>query len=825
MLFFIQATFGFSQLLAPQRILPASELQLEIRKLNVVGSVLYFAAHPDDENTRIIAYLSKHELLRTAYLSLTRGDGGQNLIGSEQGQYLGLIRTQELLQARKTDGAEQYFSRANDFGYSKTPTESLSIWDKQRILADAVWTIRKFRPDVIITRFHPNPKFETHGHHTASAMLALEAFHAAADPKQFPEQLQYVQIWQTKRILANVSSWFFADGKFNPKDYFQIDAGLYNSFIGKSYGEIAVESRTMHQSQGMGAEKNRGSQMEYFELLAGEKIEKSLHENIDLTWKRIEGGAEIGKLLVQANKEFNFEKPSQILPILLKAYQKIEDLEKKNNDSWLKFKKNELQQVIRNCAGLWFEVTADSYSAVAGGKIAIKATAIKRSEIDIKIESVEMPFSQNLASVKMDSVLKNNLSMVWKQNLMLKKDLEVSQPYWLKEPASKGMFEVKDQLLIGLAENVPQHTVKFNFDILGTKMSFSTPILHKYIDRVTGEWYRPFEITPDLTANIQEQVYVFANDLPKKVNILLKADKDSINAQISLKVPNGWKISPESQNVSFALKNEEKTITFELFPSKDNFTGTFQVLLNGQTARSLKRIEYPHIPPQVNFAISESKIVRLDIKTRGTKIGYYVGAGDEIPASLRQIGYQVTELNEDNFDATDLTQFDAIVTGVRAYNVRKRIKFDQEKMLEYVKNGGNLIIQYNVNSGLLTDKIGAFPFKLSNTRVSVEEAPVSFLNKDHALLNVPNQITDKDFEGWIQERGIYFASEWNENYEAILSCNDPNEPERKGGLLFSKHGKGAVIYTGYAFFRQLPAGVAGAYRLFANLISYKNEQP
>ncbi len=811
----------------PQARMSAGELQLALKKMQVLGSVLYIAAHPDDENTRLISYLSKEELARTAYLALTRGDGGQNLIGSEIGYELGLIRTQELLAARRVDGATQYFSRANDFGFSKNSGEALSIWDKEKVLADVVWIIRRFRPDVIMTRFSPDRDGKTHGHHTSSAKLALEAFRMAGDSTQFPEQLQDVKTWQPTRIFWNTSWWFYqGKQKFDTTGLIQIDAGKYNNLLGKSYGEIAAQSRTMHKSQGMGTAPNMGKETEYLRLLDGKKANTHIFEGIKKTWRRVEGAAKIAVLLDKANHEFDTENPAKILPILCETYQQIEALQKTNSDTWLEVKKQNLKEIIRNCAGLWFDVTADDFSFVAGDSMTLKIRAVNPFEMPIKLNYSKITFAENTPKIQRDSLLKSNVPMLIEEQIKLKSDLEISQPYWLKNTSAKGMFIVpeSDQNLRGLAENPPQLIAELTFEIHGLPLIFRTPLLFRKTDKVRGELYEQVKILPRMTANIQEKNLIFSDSHSKNITILVKSNQAHARTKLTLDLPKGWKANPTEQFLHFQNKYDEKIVTFEIQPSKNQEDVTLSIRLDDQQAQHLTRIEYDHIPPQTVLMPAQIRAVKLEVKTIRKNIGYYVGAGDEIPESLRQIGYEITELTDDNFEAQDLKKFDAIITGIRAYNSRQRIMFHQKKMHEYVRNGGTMIVQFNTTwgrvQGAYDSLIAPYPLKISRDRVTVEEAEVRILDKKHKLINYPNKITFQDFEGWIQERGVYFPNEWDKNYTPILSSNDPNEPPKDGGLLVAHYGKGAFIYTGYAFFRQLPAGVAGAYRLFVNMIEY-----
>ncbi|MDX5347541.1 MAG: PIG-L family deacetylase, partial [Hymenobacteraceae bacterium] len=777
---------------------------------------------PDDENTRLIAYLANDKLYRTGYLSLTRGDGGQNLIGSEIREELGLIRTQELLQARRTDGGQQFFTRANDFGFSKNPEETFTIWDKEQVLADVVWTIRKFRPDVIVTRFSPVPG-NTHGHHTASAQLAMEAFDAAADPKRFPEQLAHVQVWQPKRLVWNTSYFFFRDQKefeeYN-KNLFSLDVGTYNSLLGKSHNEIAAEARSMHKSQGFGAALSRGSTKEYFELLKGEAPKNGLLDGINTSWSRVDGSRKVSRLLQKAADQFNPEKPSDIVPLLLQAKQ---ELAKLPDSHWKKVKQEELQEVLRASLGLYLEASASDYAVAKNQSVKIKLEAINRSDVPVQLLKLKLPFNQK--DTTLVKLLPQNEQLVLEFPVDARAASRQSQPYWLREPGTLGMFKVVDQKLIGLPENEPVATVTADVSIKGQGFTFDIPVIHKSVDPAVGEQYRPFVVTPPVFVNVAEPVYVLADKDPKTVRVQVQAGQPNVQGQVKLDLPKGWRSEPLAADFNLPQKGQTQTVEFKLFAPEQASEGELQayVMYKGQRfSQGIKEIKYSHIPTQVLFPEATAKVVKLDIKIKGKDIAYVMGAGDEVPASLRQIGYDVTVLQPHELTEKRLKKFDAVIMGVRAYNTVDELRFRQAALLEYVKDGGTMIVQYNTSHALVLPELGPYPLKLSRDRVTVEEAPVTFLKPQHKVLNEPNKITQKDFEGWVQERGLYFPNEWSSEYEAILSANDPGEPARNGGLLVAKYGEGYYIYTGYSWFRELPAGVPGAYRIVANLISIGN---
>jgi LmbE family N-acetylglucosaminyl deacetylase len=799
-----------------QQQMSSSEIKLALKKLNTLGSVLYIAAHPDDENTRLIAYMANERLVRTAYLSLTRGDGGQNLIGTEKGPLMGVVRTQELLAARKIDGGEQFFTRAVDFGYSKTPEETFIKWDKQEVLADVVWAIRKFKPDVIITRFPPTSQ-AGHGHHTASAILAEEAFDLAGDPTAFPKQLEYTTVWQPKRLFLNASTWWDKElpqqAKDNPSTYTTIDIGTYNTLLGKSYGEIAAESRTMHKSQGFGSAKQRGSKLEYLQLIKGEAFKSDFLDDVNLSWRLVENGPAIEKLITQANTNFDAENPDLIVPTLLKAYLLINKLPDNNKMKWVKLSK--LRSVIANCAGLFIEITANDYSTSSGNQIELTTTLINRSDLNIQVESIKYDELDTI----INSTLKNNVPLSFKSKIECPKHLNdrSTNPYWLND-SFEGLYSVPTQSLVGTPQNGSAFPVYLTLKINDIYFPVFSEITYKWTDRVKGEIYRPFFFAPAVTANISDPVYVFSTNEPKEISVTVIGHQANATGNISLKLPDGWTSEPTSIAYHFKNKNEEKVMAFSVTPSADESTGSITI----EGRKSLVSIEYDHIPTQTLLPDATAKVVRLNVAIKGKTIGYIKGAGDEVPTALEQLGYHVVQLNENSLKNDDLSKYDAIVAGIRAYNTNKYMPTVYDRLMKYVENGGNYVVQYNTNRGVDTKTMTPYPLKLSRDRVTQEDAKVTMLVPlSHPILNSPNKITDNDFNNWVQERGLYFPNEWDEKYTPILGWNDTNEEMKSGALLVANHGKGTFIYTGISFFRELPAGVPGAFKLLSNIISYR----
>ena len=803
----------------------SAELQLALRKLNVLGSALYVAAHPDDENTALLAWLANERLYRSGYLSVTRGDGGQNLIGDEKGELLGVIRTQELLAARRIDHAEQLFTRAIDFGYTKSPEETMRIWGADAALADVVWAIRKFQPDVIITRF-PTTGEGGHGQHTASAILAEQAFAAAGDPSKFPEQLKDVGVWSPTRIFFNRFSF---RGPIDPNDpavakSLRVDLGTYNAQLGRAYTEIAAESRSQHKSQGFGSAERRGTILNYFDLRHGAPATKDIFEGIDTSWSRIPGGEKVGAILKQAADNFDPDKPSASLPLLLDAWDALIRLgtdPAARRNAWFDAKRAELLEVIRDCAGIAIDVAAAESFVTNGAELPVSVTVVNRSDYPFRLSLVASPYANpNLAP---GTRLENNKPV--KTDLKLRAfEYGTSQPYWLQKPIAGGMFTVDDATLIGTPENKPALPifVTLEDDRMHT-LTFTVPATFRRTDPVMGEQIRNVDVVPEVTANFGSGVYIFPDAKPRTATVWLRSF-GATDATVRLIAPEGWKTEPASAAVKFAGKGDETRVAFTVTPPVKDDTGTLvaEVALPSgkKITLGLTNIEYPHIPAQRVFGDSIAKLVRADIKRRGNRVGYIMGSGDDVPNILRQVGYEVTELSDVDLDRGDFAAYDAIVAGIRAYNTRKRLRLAHEKLMQYVDKGGTYVVQYNTTGDdIAVAAPGPFPFKISRDRVSVEDAPVKLLAADHPLLTTPNKISAKDFEGWVQERGLYFTTDWDPRYTTVMATNDPGEPEKPGGQLFAKHGKGAFVYTGYAWWRQLPAGVPGAIRAFVNLVS------
>lgn len=816
-------SFSFAQKPLKQN---SSEIYESLQKLNFLGSVLYVAAHPDDENTRLISYFSNHVKARTAYLSMTRGDGGQNLIGPELRELLGVIRTQELLAARSIDGGEQFFTRANDFGYSKHPDETLTIWNKDEVLKDVVSIIRRFKPDIIVNRFDHNSAGRTHGHHTSSAILSIEAFDLANDSKF---KTHFGDVWQPKRLFFNTHWWFYeSPEKFAEVDkskMLKFDTGVYYPLKGLSNNEVAAIASSQHLCQGFGRLTTRGSEDEYIELLKGDLPTDTgnAFSGIDTSWNRVEGGEAIGAILYAIEKNFDFRNPAVHIPELLKAYKLIEQLE---DQHWKEIKLKEIKQIIASSLGLYLEASAASNYANPNGNAELNIEALNRSGANVELIST----NHNGNSFKLNENLTNNKRFTSKQTINVDPNKGVTSPYWLLNKGSLGMYSVANTSIIGTPETQPLE-MKFSLKINGMPLDFYRPIVRRYSKPDKGELYEPFQIVPKVTSSIAEEVIIFADSKPKEVVVKIKANAENVDGLVSLQHPEGWKVSPISIPVSISQKGGQTSVVFKVSPSPEQSEGKLHpvVTFDGKKYdKELIEISYDHIPKQSVLLPSEAKVARLDISKKGQHIGYIQGAGDQVPESLRQIGYTVVELKDDQITADNLQNFDAVILGIRAYNVNNQAKHYQKYLHDYVEKGGTLLVQYNTSRRQVVEKVAPYELKLSRDRVANENAVVTILNPDHEVMSYPNKITANDFNGWVQERGLYFPNQWSKEYTPLLSMNDKGESAKKGSLLVAKYGKGHYIYTGLSFFRELPAGVPGAYRLFANLLSVgKNdlEQP
>jgi LmbE family N-acetylglucosaminyl deacetylase len=866
-----------------QRLFPGEvEIRQSLQNLNTLASVMMIGAHPDDDREVLIAWLARGRHARTAYLSLTRGEGGQNLIGPEQGDELGIIRTQELLASRRIDGGEQYFTRAIDFGFSKTAAETLTKWPREKVLGDVVYNIRRFRPDVIVLCFTGTPR-DGHGHHQVSAILGKEAFTAAADPMKFPEQLVYVQPWQAKRILENPFGLQGGPGagknagknadkeldkEFPPEDRLEIDVGDYSPELGYSYGEIGSMSRSTNRSQGQGSAERKGSQKTYLVTIAGDKAKKDVFDGIDTTWNRLPGGARAGALLKQAQDSFVPAHPEALLPLLAQARPIVAGIADATKNPLAVQKLQELDEAMALSAALSLDAQPSNYAVTPGGNLRVSITAVARTPAQVTLTAVKLSGMEGAPALNLaPAVLANNQPSQYTLNLRVPENQPYSQPFWLDLPKDGNLYAVRDPRQIGLPENPPVLEAHFTVKIAGQEIELTRPVQYRYTDPVYGDLIRPLAIVPPVAVDLTERSIVFPDNHPRQVQVPVKSNAGKVSGEAHLEIPAGWTSEPASRHFDLSATGEQAMLAFELTPPANSTEGRLRAVAQvgaRSVALGTEVISYPHFPVQILFPAAEASLVRATINTLSKNVGYVMGAGDEVPGALRQMGCDVTLLTSADLSHGDLSRLDAIVTGVRAWNVRPDLRANYQRLLDYANNGGTLIVQYNRAEGVqgaggrgqsapqakqekaqvkevkaappaqanaavageggALEHIGPYPIHISNERVTDEDAAVSFPNPQLSLLHQPNEISAADFQGWVQERGLNFADQWDPKYLSVLESHDPGEEPHPGGMLYVKYGKGAYIFSAYDWFRELPAGVPGAYRLFANMLSAAKTQ-
>ncbi len=790
--------------------IPSSQIYHSLLQLKETKRVLYVAAHPDDENTRLIAYLANGEHADVAYLSLTRGDGGQNLIGKELGIELGQIRTQELLKARQTDGGRQYFTRALDFGYSKDPTETLQNWDKQKVLADVVWAIRKFQPDIIITRFNTTPGI-THGHHTTSAILAGEAFELAGSSAAFPEQLAYVKTWRPKRIFFNAYNF---GGEFKPeqgKKYYAFEVGENNPLLGKTYHQIAADSRTMHKSQGFGSTAGAGNAKDYIEQVEGEDYQNSPFDGITNRWEQLKGGKAVLAQLDILLKNFNFIQPEQNITDFLGLRKAIIGLESKEN--WVQEKLEKLDQTIFKTLGLKYEYVSQKEIGFPGESIKTELILTNPSQTEL----VNISF-QVLDTYYAGQPAKNNTTVRIPIEFKIPVTESYSQPYWLEKPLDGALFSMTNQQEIG----VPFSTQIVGGDLLFTiaDQQFKLPVqlYFKYNDQVDGEVKQPFTLVPEVDLSVSKENVFLLSGADPTVTVTVNFRNQILDGNLDFEGIDSTQFRILSiEDVAVQKKRVYKVGFLPDLEGKKVITARFTTASGRHYDQVTKQIAYKHIPNLTYFSPASINLIQANWKVSGEIIGYVPGAGDDVPAVLAALGYKVIMISPEDYSVDYLSQFKAIIVGIRAYNTNSDLAANQQAMMGYVRAGGNLIVQYSTSSPLLTKQLGPYPFTIGRERVTVQESPV-ISDESSPLLAVPNRITPQDFSGWVQERGLYFASNPDSNYMTPLTMQDPGENPSTGALIHAKIGEGNYVYTGISFFRQLPSGVPGAIKLFINLI-------
>lgn len=815
---FIYPFFAFGQSNAH---LSSDDIFQRLNKLNTLGNAMYLAAHPDDENTTMISFLTNKMHFNTVYLSLTRGDGGQNLIGTELGSSLGVIRTHELLEARKIDGGMQWFTRANDFGFSKHPEETMQFWNEDEILKDMVGTIRRFRPDVIINRFSTKNPGETHGHHSASAILAEKAIELASDPKYIIPGLNFAP-WSVTNMYCNTSRFFFRSqedfDKADKSALYSVDCGVYYPLLGYSNGEMSARSRSMHRSQGFGAAYNRGSQIEYLELLTGPQptIRDRPFDDLQTSWSRIKGGEHLGTLVNNTIRDFDFKNPGASIPVLISIAKAIDQVE---DPFWREIKREEIRTLILSCAGFYSEFVTDQQLICPGDSLNIYAELIYRNGVKVNVGKVEI---KNVFEKNETFELANNQRERKQYRIKVPDDMALSSPYWLKGKFSPNMYDVKDPALAGQPENEPPLVVWVDVIVEDYKMTVPVEVLFKTVNPAFGQKYDAIQIVPPVSVNFIQPCIVGRAGAVVPIRCEIVSSAGSLRGNVSLDLPAGWKSTPQQIPVEFSFKNERREVVFMIggpeFEGIDSIGATIESGGN-KYSNNFEELNYEHIPYRVINMPNKIPFSVVPGLETNNKIGFIDGAGDLVFESLKFAGYDIEKITSVDFSVDYFKKYKSIILGIRLFNVNDQSALLNSILNDYVHSGGRVIVQYNTSRGVKIPQIGPFPIQLGRTRVTDENAPVTIIDPSHPALNTPHKISSGDFDHWVQERGIYFAETFDTAYRPLLRMNDPGEKPSDGALIIADFGKGKYIITGLSLFRELPAGVPGAYKLMDNILA------
>ena len=825
-----------------------------LKRLQTTASALHTGAHPDDEDSGLIAYLARRENARTAYLSLNRGDGGQNVIGQELFEGLGVIRTEELLQARRLDGGSQFFTRTMDYGFSKKREEAARIWGEQEVLGDMVRAIRLFRPLVVISRFTGTPA-DGHGQHQLAGYLTPIAFKAAADPKQFPEHMREgLEPWQAKKLYVSQSF------QNNPQNQptLTLNTGEYSPLVGRSYFEIAMEGRSQHKSQEMGVLELRGRQQSGLRRLepAAAGTESGVFEGLDtsITGIAVLAGdsytpfTEKLKVLqataAEAARSYDPYAPEKLIPILARGHKEARDAEwstrNPRSKAFMREKQREFAAALQAAAGVVVDALSNTETIVAGDSadVAVRVFAPENAAVKVTDASLVLPAGWTSAKTEEPPQPQANNFRPRREDAFAASFFKVtspanakpSQPYWLESPRQNFNF---DWTNAGANKNMPfapslmRALVKMN--IGGEEITAERDVQFRYADDIRGEIRRDVAVVPALTVGLESDLLIapVANE-PRKYRLVMTVENNSGQAAkgtARFNVPAGWTLSPASAGFDLPQKGSSTAAAFDLtIPANqkpDRYTLTAVAEMNGNSYSSrVQEIAYPHIQTHRIYTKADVAAKVLDLKVAPVKVGYIMGSGDRVPDAIRRMGLDVTMLDEKMLSTGDLSQFDTIVVGIRASQVRPDYVANNGRLIEYMKNGGTMIVQYQQQE-YVRQNLPPYPAKMEgNQRVTDENAPVKILQPQHPIFNTPNKIGDADWLNWVQERNLYGLTDFDKTkYTPLLESHDEGEPERIGGMVYAEVGQGKYLYTSYSWFRQLPVGNVGAYRIFANMLS------
>ncbi|MBB6098426.1 LmbE family N-acetylglucosaminyl deacetylase [Deinobacterium chartae] len=825
-------------------------------RLPVTARFLLVGAHPDDEPSGVMAYVGRGLHAETAYLSLNRGEGGQNEIGPELFDGLGVIRTDELLGARALDGAKQYFTTVYDFGYSRTLEETLSKWDEQKALEDVVKVIRTFRPDVMVT-FHADERVG-HGHHQAAGYLAVKAFELAGDPKAFPEL--GLPAWQPSKLY--LSAGVGGGAGEADKATLTIDVGQYDPVIGRSYQQVGLEGRSFHRSQGMGQVQPPGSYLNHFVLLESKLGAKPARETsffdgiataLPERWKGVNAALEADLAAVQkaadtAAAKLDARQPQTALPDVLAgltatraALSKVQalDLEAARKAALiddLNRKAAQFTDAAQRLAGIDFRAVPTKATVAQGETATVRWSLTNQGGVPLELleARIAAPSSWKVegAAAKTGPVEQGKAAS-GELKVTLPADANLTRPYWRRPDAFSGRVQVERPECVTLPHCPPDATAHARVRIGGVELDLEAPLAFVWSDAKFGERSRLLTVTPKLSVSAAPELKILPLGSERNVAVQVRVSSHSaspVAGKLSLQLPQGWTSAQGTQDFRLERENDSRLITFTAVAPEGLQAGRYAISAVAEVdgrryTEGMQLVSYPHTEYRALYNPARVEVQAFDLAApKDLKVGYVPGVGDQVPAALEQAGLQVTLLTPEFIASGDLSQYDTIVVGVRAYNDRPDLVAHHARLMKYVEDGGNMVVQYHKFEWdkVLPGGPGPFPTTMSTDRVTEEDAPVKILVPEDPDFNTPNRITAADFDGWVQERGLYWLSKWDDRYVPLLASNDKGLPELKGGLLKAKVGKGTWTYAGYAFFRELPAGVPGAYRLFVNLLTPDN---
>jgi len=866
-------------------------LGLALRHLNNTGIFMHTTAHPDDENNGLLVMLNRGLGYRTILATATRGNGGQNEIGPEIFEALGILRTEELAAIHRFDSAEQYFTRAVDFGYSFSVDETFERWGREEIVADYVRLIRTTRPDVILS-LHPDGAGGGQ-HHQASAVISREAFDRAGDPTQFPEQLEEgLRPWRPAKFFVPVGR--FGGGTDVPVDgpVASMELATYDPLLGRTYAEIGSEARSMHKCQGMGQLLLLPSPfVASFQLVGGsvQGGDASLFAGIDTSVRglaRFAGSRPPGALtqgleaiessVVAARRAFDLGEDNAVLQPLVEGVNlvravraslravSIDDAGRREIEFRLLQKEREFQQAAVLASGLRVEALADDGVVVPGQTVEVSVTIANRGNADVNVRRVNFDgFSVDpacelrrvergpgfggrgrapVAQGPAVSTLSTNQVASCAPRLSIPADARISEPYWHRDREA-GRYTFDTTAPFGLPYRPTSFYVQvgLTFGRSTEEIYYGLPVQYRYEgDIFSGEKRSELLVVPALSVRVSPEVAIMPTsaidetsqgaDRQREIRVAVtNTGKGATQGVVALDVPSGWTVTPERTEVSLAREDEFETVRFQVQPAPEAEPGGHEIRATvsvggSEFSRGFQVIEYPHIRRQHIYYPAETMFKVIDVQIDpDLVVGYVMGVGDEVPAAIAQLGAAVEMLDADDLAWGELSRFDTIVTGVRAYERRGDLRANNDRLIDYVRNGGRLIVQYN-KFEFNAAQYGPYAAKVSSNRVTSERAPVTILEPSDQILTRPNAITDETWSGWVQERGLYFMGERDSRYRDLISLEDefPNNlGEKRGALIAANYGKGRWIYVGLGLWRELPAGVDGAYQLLANLVSSK----